>query len=238
MDLAERFLGNPKSFWAELRFPAHSAVCHHSQLYLANERNDNCSHLKLRKGQDSPKGTYFLPWLKKKRGSCSDWKRSLSHIGWWRNQRSCHRFAHQVMAGLAAQSCHLWHPSGLQAWGRAWSPLPGWKVCSARGGHGLWLAGSGFSLWWCRRSSSAKYLKALCCYRQKAAAERLGWKGEVRDRDRDVLGVLWVGLLRCIYNLRYFWCKVKEVTEKMAQQVRFVRLCVTRAAGVLTVQIM
>lgn len=56
----------------------------------------------------------------------------------------------------------------------------------------------------------------------------------MHDRDRDVLGVLRVGLLRCIYNLRYFWCKVKEVTEKMAQQVHFVRLWVTPAAGVLT----
>ena len=40
-------------------------VRHHSRSYLANKCNDNCGHLKLRKGQDLPKGTYFLPWLNK-----------------------------------------------------------------------------------------------------------------------------------------------------------------------------
>lgn len=42
------------------------------------------------KGRISPKGLIFChDWIKKG-GSCWDWKRSLSHIGWWRNQRSCH----------------------------------------------------------------------------------------------------------------------------------------------------
>lgn len=60
------------------------------------------------KGRISPKGLIFChDWIKKG-GSCWDWKRSLSHIGWWRNQRSCHPAAARP---AKCRSCHHRHLS-------------------------------------------------------------------------------------------------------------------------------
>lgn len=55
-----------------------------------------------RKGRISPKGLIFChDWIKKG-GSCWAWKRSLSHISWWRNQRSCHPCQVTELSPLAA----------------------------------------------------------------------------------------------------------------------------------------